>query len=107
MDVDVTVAAVDVVVVVDAAAIAADAAVIAAGAAVIAADAAAITADAADLIFVLAQDARRTGKVSATDTGKASMTQAGADPAQARSLAAAVLRDRKPADAAAATNAVK
>lgn len=107
MDVDVTVAAVDVVVVVDAAAIAADAAVIAAGAAVIAADAAAITADAADLIFVPAQGARRTGKVSATDTGKASMTQAGADPAQARSLAAAVLRDQKPADAAAATNAVK
>lgn len=93
MDVDVTVAAVDVVVVVDAAAIAADAA--------------AITADAADLIFVPAQDARLTEKVSAMDTGKASMTQAGADPAQARSLAAAALPDRKPAAVAAATNTVK
>lgn len=105
MDVDVTVAAVDVVV--DAAAIAVGAAAIAADAAVIAAGAAAIAAGAADLIFVPAQGARRTGKVSATDTGKASMTQAGADPAQARSLAAAVLRDRKPAAVAAATSIVK
>ncbi len=51
---------------------------------------------AADVTSVQVKDAGHIGKASATDTGKASMTQAGEDPVDSLSPVAALPRHRLP-----------